>query len=324
MRGLKRYALLLAVVAILVAGCNLEGVAGFSPNNDRVAVVTKVGDQYRLYTTDANGGNPVKIEDNVNGAYDVTFDPVGNRLLYIANNQICTSAVTGGGKSCPVAVSGGLGFLAFLPNGDYIFVVQSSGKYTMDVYRPAEATPYKTESNIDHFFLTADAFKVRRLTKGTQWYIRPYDKPSGQQNLRFVFVRGTTATMYNGAGSLEGPTALPREVNSAVNDALKNRDQSDITSGVISPDGTKMIFRTRTGTDPNYTYGLYTLDLGSNTGSFVQLVSNANFRVQFAFSPTGQEVVYESNTDGRSVWIASADGSNLRKLADNASLPTWN
>ena len=45
------------------------------------------------------------------------------------------------------------------------------------------------------------------------------------------------------------------------------------------PDGTKLVFRTRTGTDPNFTYGLYALDLNVNTGSFVQLVSNANFRI---------------------------------------------
>lgn len=45
------------------------------------------------------------------------------------------------------------------------------------------------------------------------------------------------------------------------------------------------------------------------------LVNNANFRVLFAFSPTGAELVYESNAGGRSVWWANGDGTNPRKLA---------
>lgn len=314
------------LLALFLAGCNLEGVASFSPNNDRVAIVTKAGDAYRLYTTDSNGGNSVKLEDNILPGFDVSFDPLGTKLVYVNNSrQVCVVNAGGGGTSCPISLPNGLvgGFLSFLPNGDYVVAYQSSGKWLMNVYQPGAGAPYKSEDNVDHFFLTSDAYEVKRGSNGTEWYLTPYDKPGGQQNLRWVIVRGSQAIMYNAAGSLEGPTTHPRELNSAVLNALKDRDQSDITSGVISPDGTKMAFRTRTGADPNYTYGLYALDLSTNTGSFVNLVSNANFRVQFAFSPSGQELVYESNDSGRSVWLASADGSSPRKLADNASLPDW-
>ena len=326
--ALKRFGplwLAFLALALFLASCNLEGVAGFSPSNDRVAVVTKIGDNYSLYTTDANGGSPTLIETNFAAGFDVTFDPLGTKLLYVTAGTICTQSVTGGGKSCPVTLPGSLsgGFLSYLPNGDYIFVYQSGGKWQMEVYQPGQAAPYKTESNVDQFFLTSDAFEVKRGSNGVEWYLAQYDKPGGSQNLRWVIIRGAQASMYNAAGSLEGPTVLPREINSAVQTALADRNSSDITSGVISPDGTKMAFRTRTGSDPNYTYGLYVLDLNSTSGSFVNLVSNANFRVQFAFSPTGQELVYESNDSGRSVWLASADGSNPRKLSDNASLPDW-
>lgn len=324
-RNLKRLTVWLIAGAVLLVACNFEGVVSFSPNNDRIAVVHSVGSQRRLYTTDANGGNPIKLEDDFMYAFDVTFDPLGTRLLYAASNQVCTIAAVGGGKSCPVNLPGGVstGFLSYLPNGDYILVYQSGGFWQMQVYQPGAALPYKTEANVDHFFLTSDAYEVKRGSNGTQWYLAPYDKPGGQQNLRWVIIRGAVASMYNAAGSLEGPTPLPREINSAVRTALADRDQTDITSGVISPDGTKMAFRTRTGSDPNYTYALYVLDLSVNTGSFAPLVNNANFRIQFAFSPTGQELVYESNDGGRSVWIANSDGTNARKLSDNASLPDW-
>jgi len=315
----------LAASALLLAACNLEGVASFSPNNDRVAVVTKVGSQYRLDTTDASGGNPVKIADNIQPAFDVSFDPLGTSLLYAANNQLCTAAPGGGSNTCPVTLGGsvGGGFLSFLPDGDYIFAYRSGSQWQMDIYQPGAAGPHQSDTGIDQFFLTSDAYKVKRGSKGTQWYLNLYEKPSGQRNLRWVIIKANQAIMYNAAGSLEGPTPLPRVINSAVQNALKDRDQTDITSGVISPDGTKLVFRTRTGTDPNYTYGLYALDLAVNTGSFVQLVTNANFRNQFAFSPNGQELVYESNDGGRSVWLANADGSNPRKLADGGTLPDW-
>jgi Tol biopolymer transport system component len=314
----------IGLLALLLAACNLEGVASFSPNNDRVAVVTKVGSQYRLETTDASGGNPVKIEDNIQAAFDVTFDPLGTKLLYAANNQLCTADPGGGGKSCPVTLgSTSGGFLSFLPDGDYIFAYRTGPQWQMDIYQPGAAGPHQSDTGVDQFFLTSDAYKVKRGSNGTQWYIKLFEKPSGQRNLRWVIIKATQAIMYNAAGSLEGPTPLPRVVNSAVQNALKDRDQTDITSGVISPDGTKLVFRTRTGTDPNYTYGLYALDLNVNTGSFVQLVTNANFRVRFAFSPSGQELVYESNDGGRSVWLANADGSNPRKLADGGTLPDW-
>lgn len=313
------------VLALLLAGCNLEGVAGFSPSNDRVAVVTKVGDNYKLYTTDASGNSPTLIETTITPGFDVTFDPLGTKLLYATAGTVCTQNVGGGGRSCPVTLPGSLsgGFLSYLPNGDYILVYQIASKWQMHVYQPGQAAPYKSEVNVDHFFLTSDAIEVKRGSQGVEWYIAQYDKPGGLQNLRWVIVRGGQAIMYNAAGSLEGPTVLPREINSAVQTALVDRNTSDITSGVISPDGTKMAFRTRTGSDPNYSYGLYVLDLNSTTGSFVNLVTNANFRIQFAFSPSGQELVYESNDAGRSVWLAAADGSNPRKLSDNASLPDW-
>jgi hypothetical protein len=325
---MRRFAQLwiwLLVLALFIAGCNLEGVASFSPNNDRVAIVTRIGDDYRLYTTDSNGGGPVMLDGTIAPAFDVSYDPLGTRLLYVTGSQVCTVSAGGGGKSCAVNLPGGVsgGFLSFLPNGDYVLAYQSGGKYQMFVYQPGVAAPYLSEANIDHFFLTSDAYEVKRGSQGAEWYLTPYDKPGGAQNLRWVIVRGNQAIMYNAAGSVEGPTPLPRQLNSAVLNALQDRNQSDITSGVISPDGGKMAFRTRVGTDPNFTYGLYALDLSTNTGSFVNLVSNANFRIQFAFSPSGQELVYESNDGGRSVWLAASDGSNPRRLANNASLPDW-
>lgn len=323
MKTKLRLSLLLLISALGLAACNKEGVAAFSAGNDRVAVITKVGNT-NLYTTDIGGGSAVKIEDTVSIGLDVSFDPFGGKVLYAGSGGVCISNAAGGGRTCPLAMPSGVasGFLSFLPNGDFIFVYKSGSTWEMRVYRP-DGSLVASESGVDQFFLTTDAYKVKRDTNGTEWFLTPYNKPPGQQNLRWVITRGTQALMYNAAGSLEGPTPLARQINTAVQDVLRDRDQLDITSGAVSPDGTKMVFRTKTGSDPNFSYSLYALDLATNSGSFVPLVSNANFRVQFAFSPNGGELVYESNSGGRSVWIANANGSNPRKLADNASLPEW-
>jgi len=319
MKHRNYYVSILIIGAWLLAACNNEGLAAFSPANDRAAVVTNLT---HLYTTDISGGSPTKLDpDKILPGFDVTFDPFGSKVLYAKSGFICLVNAAGGGQSCPVTLPSGVagGFLSFLPDGDFIFVYKSSSAWQMAIYH-TNGTPVTSESSVDQFFLATDAYKVKRNANGQEWYLRPYNKP-GQQNLRWVITRGNQVIMYNAGGSLEGPTPLARQINSALQTALAGRDQLDITSGAISPDGTKLVFRT--GDKDHPTYGLYALDLSTNSGSFVQLVSNANFRIQFAFSPAGGELVYESNADGRSIWLAQADGSNPRKLADNASLPEW-
>lgn len=321
---MKRYYLLnftlLLLGALLLAACNNEGLAAFSPTNDRVLVVTK---STHLYSTDIGGGSATKLDpDSILPGFDVTFDPFGSKALYAKSGSICLVNAGGGGQSCPVTLPSGVsgGFLSFLPNGDFVFIYKSGDLWEMRVHR-TDGSQVASESSVNQFFLAMDAYKVKRGSNGREWYLRPYNKPSGSQNLRWVITRGTQAIMYNAGGSLQGPIVLAREINSAVQTALAGRDQLDITSGAISPDGTKMVFRT--GDQDHPSYSLYALDLSTNSGSFIQLVTNANFRIQFDFSPDGSELVYESNFDSRSVWLARADGSNARKLADTASLPEW-
>jgi len=319
----RQYALGLVLLlsgALLLTACNNEGLAAFSPANDRVAVVTN---STHVYTTDIGGGSATQLDpDQILSGFDVTFDPFGSKVLYAKSGFVCLVNAAGGGQSCRVTLPAGVtgGFLSFLPDGDFIFVYKSGNTWQMNIYR-TDGTLVTSESAVDQFFLATDAYKVKRNTNGREWYLRLYNKPGQQNTLRWVITRGNQAILYNVGGSLEGPTLLARQINSAVQTALAGRDQADITSGAISPDGTKMIFRTGDNNHP--TYGLYALDLSTNSGSFVQLVSNANFRIQFAFAPDGSGLVYESNADGRSVWMAGADGSQARKLADNASLPEW-
>ncbi len=318
-----RSRLILLLGFLLMAACNNEGLAAFSPGNDRVAIITN---QQHLYTTNVNGGDTKKIDnDAILTGFDVSFNQVGNKILYVnsQSKKICQTNSTGGGLECPVQLPDVVGgFLSYLPNGQFIVAYKSGDTWVMQIYNPGGGAPTVNQGAINHFFLTADAFKVKRNTGGKEWYLRPYNKPTGLQILNIVYTIGANVYRIQVGGGLDGPTQIGT-INAAVQNALQDREQEDITSGVISPDGTKLVFRTKTGTDPNFVYGLYAVDLAVPNSQPIQLVSNANFRIEFAFSPNGAELVFESNQGGRSVWVANANGTSARKLADNASMPNW-
>ena len=319
MKSTFRRCVVLLSVALVLMACNNEGVASFSPASDRVAVITNT---QHLYTSNPQGGSVVKIDTaQIFTGFDVSFDPFGTRILYATSSGLCYVSSTGGSRSCPASLPSGVisGFLSYIPSGEFVAAYQASGGFTMVVYT-ASGTATQFQPNIDQFFVAADAYKVKRGTNGEEWFVKPFNKPSGTQSLRWVVLKGSQALLYAAGGTLAAPTVLPRQISSAVRDVLSARVVKDITSGAVSPDGTKLVFRTKSG-DSNY--ALYALDLNTNSGSFVQLVSGANFRILYAFSPDSQQLVYESNDGGRSVWIANADGSNPRKLADNASMPEW-
>lgn len=310
---------LLALLVLFLTGCNLEGVAGFSAGSDRAAVVRNAN---TLYTTNESGGDAATITTNLQSAFSVTFNPQGTRLLFAtADSQICLASATGvGTPTCEVTIPAGVsvGFLSYLPSGDVIFVYQDPGtdKFEMRIYNPAWNV-IRNEGNLDQFFLTTDAYKVKRGTNGAQWRLEPH----GRGMLRWVVTRGEDAFEFTASSSgIGGPNPLPVRISSAVQQTLAQRDLRDITSGAVAPDGRTLVFRT--GSEGSL-YNLYTMDLYRSDGHFERLVESANFRIQYAFSPDGRELAYESNAGGRSVWLADANGQNKRQLATGASLPDW-
>jgi hypothetical protein len=309
---------LLAGLLLLIA-CNREGVGGFAPGGDRVAIVR---DEIRLLTTNADGANAAFISQSLDPAFGTTFSPDGSEILYMdtAAGGICRAPAAGGGTpDCAALELGDIagGVLSFLPNGDVLLATQQRGnnRYRMTVFnRGWQAV--RDETNIDHFFVTASAFQEKRGEDGREWYLRPH-----AEGIRWVITRGQDAYAFavtpNG---IAGPEQLAVRLRSGIRRGFEDRDIRDISSGVLSPDGQTIALRTG---DEDDGYSLYVLDLTNANGTLVELVEDVGFRVQFAFSPDGSEIAYESDEDGGSVWIASADGSNQRQLAVNASLPEW-
>lgn len=320
MKNLSSHWLILILISLFLVACNREGVAGFSPDNRFVAVITNSG---QLYTTNLDGTVVNVIEPRgINTNFDVSFDPASNRILYVSQNSICSALVNGTERLCPwldMPAGATAGFLSFLPNGNFILVYQEGNQGHMRIYQSNGALiPQLNQGDIDHIFATANSYQVKRGSEGTEWFVTPH-RATPQQPVRWAIIQGTRVRLYNASTTLEGPSDLGNLSENAVN-LLQRRDIADMTSGLLSPDGSKVLLRIE---DPQQRFNLYLIDLAVANSNPVTLVTNANFRVQYGFSPDGQEIVYESNVGGTSVWIANADGSNPRNLADNASFPDW-
>ena len=93
----------------------------------------------------------------------------------------------------------------------------------------------------------------------------------------------------------------------------------------LSPDGSKIAFRTNTyQSSESYLFSFYIVDLSNGQGEPVELVNNAEFKIQFDFSPDSSQLVFENGfANSPSVWIANADGSDAQLLADGGSFPDW-
>lgn len=317
--------LLLALGLLFLMGC--EGVAGWSPIPiGRLGITTSITSGaeigFTLFTLERDGTGQLKIGMPL--LFPVSFNLTGNQVLFVrsSDRKICRADATSNGSiiNCPATVPNDVnnGVLSFLPSGDFILAHQTGDLWKFTVFDTSGAVV--VSDTVNQFFLPADSYKVRRNSEGGLWYLKPYNKPE----FSWTVIDGSTVARYTSGGSgIQGPVNLERTITTLVRDQLAIRDQADVTSGIVSPDGTKLAFRTKTGSSPNERHSLWVLDLATNTGNIEQLVVNAPFRVQFSFSPDSSEIVYESGEGGRSVWIAASTGSNKRKLADNASLPQW-
>jgi hypothetical protein len=320
-RPIRLFLLLLLAVLLFLVACNREGVGGFSADSSLVAVVRE---DSKLYTTNINGGGTSLISESLGFGFDTTFSPDGSRVLYVdsGSSSVCRAPAGGGTPDCAgislTGVTGGV--LSYLPNGHIILAYRDSSnanRFRLIIFNESWGA-IRDEADIDHFFLTTDTYKAKRGHNGTEWFLRPYDD---DQTLRWVITRGEDAFAFTAApGGVGGPNPLPARISAVVQNTLEERDIADITSGAVSPDGRTLAFRTG---ESGSLYSLYVMDLTRSDGSFVELVDGASFRIQYAFSPDGSQIAYESNAGGRSVWVANADGSNSRQLAANASLPDW-
>jgi hypothetical protein len=314
----------LLLLTVVLTACVGEGISGLSPSN-QAALIT----DGRLIALNLTTGAYEQIQsDSLLWGFGASVNRVGDvlyaRLSSNSRIQICIFR-TSAQATCPIdlgegnAASGGL--LSYLPNDDLLVVYNDH----MHVYTAGGTKEVALASDAGLFVTAPHLYKIKRDTGGTQWYMKPYSKSgcAQEQKLSWVVIQDNNwVYRYSVGANLEGPTRV-RQITADIRTVLDNRT-GGIRAGALSPDGTKLVIQTGSGKllSPG-PWNLYVLDLATASGGLDQLVTDADFPIQYAFSPCGDQLAYESNADGGSVWILDFASKLRAKLADGASMPQW-
>ncbi len=301
-------------LTVFLAACNREGVGSLAANNSRAAIVSRSD---VLFTAGLAGEALVKVAEPINPAYGVTLSPFGGTVAYVQDSPFGVyTLLSGGGTASPIYAppqAPTQGLITFLPSGDLLTLFRGSdGLAELKVFAPAGGTPLVTVSGIDQVFVAQAAVKPKRGTAGAEFFVRPYALPQ----IPLVLAIGSELHLYlAGPAGFVGPTVLPQVVDATMRGLFALRPENDVTSGLLSPDGQHLIFRTTDGSGHN----LFAVDLGINSGP-VSLVAAAAEPPGYAFSPDGLYAVYESPG---SLLIYDFELGIIATFAEGASDPGW-
>jgi dipeptidyl aminopeptidase/acylaminoacyl peptidase len=114
------------------------------------------------------------------------------------------------------------------------------------------------------------------------------------------------------------------EIKLRVEDLHENELSKLVSStlfGILSPDGKKLLVLRQ---DYDFLYSLYLVDLEAGTKN-IDLSSDTEWVPSFGFSSDGRHILFESSRDGgRSLYLANADGSDIRRVVEQGALsPCW-
>lgn len=130
------------------------------------------------------------------------------------------------------------------------------------------------------------------------------------------------------ADSQEDVSFSDEEMDTLLEELLAQRRASFMgltIFGTISPDGNRLfLLRAVPGGGGKDLHSLYLIDLTSDETPQV-LSSETEWIPSYAFSPDGQQILFESNLyDGRALYLADADGGDIHPIVEQDALnPCW-
>lgn len=297
-------------------------------------------DGEELYSTDLIGENQVQhnLNEAIETRFGALFNPQATRLLYVDSgdgseaSRVCIERVNGSDRICPLTLaSADLGSVMYLPSGHIVILSGSDSELhpvKMQIFQPDAAYELVAEEReFDLIFVTGRNLKFTDFQDELVSQSRLWRLAVGQE-VRWVVVKGNELRQYTAGTTLTGPTELGRLTPDA-QDALRSLDVlSGLLLGALSPDGTKLVVF-----EPSEEYSyireaegiLHLADLTADAVSFEALASGIFGDMTAAFSPDSSALAYGVlEGDGKgSIWIINSDGTNKRKLVDNAKLIDW-
>ena len=172
----------LALLAILLSACNIEGLGGYARNSEWFNLINTDG----LFTISRNGANVHFISADVNPNYPAVFLNNGDTVAWVDSFGRLQAAPTVGGEIVQISLERATaenGTLLGLPSGHLLYMDarRFDGDRFLRIIDPISTETLVSIEGIGHVFI-ADAALQKRLGDPVQrWYV-PFLEP-GQLKL---------------------------------------------------------------------------------------------------------------------------------------------
>lgn len=318
----SRLSLLFCILSL--AACMPSGLADVSANGQKFAIVNS-NDLY-VYSTDSeevafyNFFSDTRYSPALSAdGSGLAFVDRGGRLIYQPLNgdkprQLLPQSINQPGP----------GALSFLPDGTLLFVNSGNVGNDLRIFDVTTGQTLTWQQGISHIFVSATVLESREAPTALNQNGVGHVNASKLDHFNLVLLPITCSPDLENQACFYSFTAdtsgfhfngqLGRSYTTDTQIFFSRRISDDLTSGVLTPDGTHLVLRVRSIANPNESQSVYLFDLNTNDPP-VTLVENGEGRPDYSISPDGQFIAYEEMINGvdfvRLYNVATGDRTDL-------------
>ena len=307
------------ISTIILTSCskseeNITNPTTVIPTTSKILFEAKVGTNYHLFTMNVDGTNETQITNFSNGTNyiytgDASWNSDGTKIIFMTNKDY--------------------------DNGSKIYISNADGTNltrinhtNVDIQNP-KLSPNGTKilfesrigTNYHLFTMNIDGTNETQITNfsnGTN-YIYTGDASWNSDGTKIIFM---TNKDYDNGSKIYISNA------DGTNLTRINHTNVDIQNPKLSPNGTKILFESRIGTN----YHLFTMNVnGTNETQITNFSNGTNYIYtgDASWNSDGTKIIFTTNKDydnGSNIYSINSDGTNLIRISHNArneQNPNW-